>query len=65
MDPRQSDSLMKKLISLEQDLLRWDTCVLIDSSTTQCVESNLSLNHNGLLGECIQGPKNVVHNAHG
>jgi len=35
MDPRQSDALIKSPISLEQELLRCETLVLIDSATTQ------------------------------
>ena len=34
MDPSQPDYLMKSPISLEQDALRYDTVVLIDSATT-------------------------------
>ena len=37
--------------------------MLIDSATTPCFASHLSLNHNGLVGECIRGPKVVVRNA--
>jgi hypothetical protein len=63
MDPSQSDSLMKSLISLEQDSLRCDTFVLIDSATTLSILSQISLNQNRLVGKCIQGQKIVVHNA--
>ena len=65
MDPSQSDSLMKPTIPLEQGSLRCATCVLIDSTTTQCFASPLSLSKNGLVGNCIRGAKIVVHNAHG
>jgi hypothetical protein len=64
MDTSQSDSLMKPLDSLEQDSLRCDTCVLIDSTTTLSFASGLSLNLNGLVGKCIRGSKIVVYNAH-
>ncbi len=63
MDPRQSDSLMKPPVSLEQYPLRRDTCVLIDSATTLGFASPLSLNQNSLVGKCIRGPKIVVHTA--
>ncbi len=63
MDPSQSDSLMESPISLEQDSLRWDTFVLIDSATTLSFLSQIYLNQNGLVGKYIQGPKIVVHNA--
>ena len=56
---------MKPRISRKQDSLRWDTCVLIDSATTICFASHLSLNQNGLVGKCIRGPKPVVHNVDG
>jgi hypothetical protein len=62
MDPSQSDSLMKSPISLDQDSLRCDTFVLIDSVTTLSFLSQISLNQNGLVGKSIQGPNNVVHN---
>ncbi len=65
MNPSKPDSLMKPPISWEQDSLRYDTCVLINSTTTQCFASHLSLNQNGLVGKCIRDKKIVVHNAHG
>jgi len=63
MDPSQSDSLVKSPISLEQDSLRCDTSVLIESAATLGFFSRISLNHNGLVGKCIRGPTIVVHNA--
>ena len=65
MDPSKSDSIMRPPNSYEHDSLRCDTCVLIDSATTQCFASRLSLHHNGFVGECIQGRKIDVRNAHG
>jgi hypothetical protein len=49
MDPSQSGSLMKPPVSLEQDSLRCDTGVLIDSATTLSFASQVSLNQNGLV----------------
>ena len=40
---------MKPPVSLKQDLLRCDTCVLIDSATTLCFASCLSLTKMVLL----------------
>jgi hypothetical protein len=65
MDPSQSDSLMKHLVSLQHDSLQYDTCVLIDSTATLSFVNRISLNQNGLVGKCIRGSKIVVHNAHG
>jgi hypothetical protein len=50
MDPSQSETLMKSLISIEQDSLRCDTFVLIDSAATLSLLSQISLNQNGLVG---------------
>jgi len=65
MDPSQSEPLMKSSISIEQDSLRCDTFVLIDSAATISFFSQISLNKNGLVGKCIRSPKIFVHNAHG
>jgi len=65
MDPSQSESLMKLPISIEQDSLRCESGVLIDSATTLRFFSRKSLNRNSLVGECIRGPKIVIYNARG
>jgi len=62
MDPSQSEPLMESSISIEQDSLRCAAFVLIDSKVTLSCFSQISLNQNGLVGECIRGPKVVVHN---
>jgi hypothetical protein len=63
MDSNQSEPLMKSSFYIERDSLRCDALVLIDSATTLCFWSQISLNQNGLVGKCIRGPKIVVHNA--
>jgi hypothetical protein len=63
MDPIQSGSLLKSPISLEQDSLRCDTFVLIDSVATLSVLSQMSFNQNSLVGNYIRGPKLIVYNA--
>ena len=65
MDPSQSDSLMKLPVSLEQDSLLYDTCVIIDSTATVSFVSHISLNQIGLVGKRVRGPKIVVHYARG
>jgi hypothetical protein len=65
MDPSQSKSVMKLHVSLEQDSLQYGTCVLNDSVATLCFESKKSLNRNSLVGQCIRGPKIVIHNVKG
>ena len=60
MDSSQPDYRMKPPISLEQDSLRCDTCVLTDSTTTLSF-----VNQNGLVGTYIRGQNIVVHTAHG
>jgi hypothetical protein len=54
---------MKPHVSLEQDSLRRETCVLIDSTTTLGFASHLFFNQNCLFGKSIRGQKIVVHNA--
>jgi hypothetical protein len=65
MDLGQSEPLMKLPISLEQDSLRYDSSVLIDSIAPLCCASQKSLNRNGLVGEYTRGPKIVVHHVNG
>ena len=62
MDPSQSELLTKLPISIEQDSLRCDTCVIIDSSATLSFASQKSLRRIGLVGRCICCPKIFVHN---
>ena len=60
MDPNEPEPLMKFLISIEYGSLRYDTGVLIDLAATLNFASREFLTRNGLMDECVRGPKFAV-----
>jgi len=60
MDPNEPEPLIKLPISIEYDLFRYDTSVLIDSAPTLNFVSQDFLIRNDLVGKCVRGPKIAV-----
>ena len=57
MDSNPSEPLMELPISIEQDSLRYDTSVLINSYTILNFVGRYFLNRNDLVGKCTCGSK--------